>query len=63
MDNDEAGELNAMKTLDYLKENHPDIETFVHIPELNDFNDDLKQELNILAEAAPLAEATNDIQV
>lgn len=49
LDNDEAGEVNTFKTLEYIKENYPNIETLVHIPEANDFNDQLKNELNILA--------------
>ncbi|MEG0359272.1 MAG: zincin-like metallopeptidase domain-containing protein [Anaerorhabdus sp.] len=45
LDHDEAGEENTLKTIEYLKINYPDIHTAVHIPEGNDFNDDLKKSI------------------
>ncbi|MEG3039466.1 MAG: zincin-like metallopeptidase domain-containing protein [Erysipelotrichaceae bacterium] len=43
LDHDEAGEENTLKTIEYIKANFPDVKTVVHIPEGNDFNDDLKK--------------------
>lgn len=53
LDDDEAGEVNTLKTIEFLKDNYPNIETLVHLPEgANDFNDQLKTEMNLLANIA-----------
>ncbi|MDQ0363249.1 5' nucleotidase, NT5C type [Breznakia pachnodae] len=51
LDNDDAGIENTEKVVEYLKEDYPDLEVRVHLPEnANDFNDQLKNELNQLKE-------------
>ncbi|MEG1065923.1 MAG: zincin-like metallopeptidase domain-containing protein [Erysipelotrichaceae bacterium] len=52
MDNDTAGEENTMKAIDYLKDNYPELEVQVHVPNGKDFNDDLKVELEQMEEMA-----------
>lgn len=53
LDNDIAGEENALKTIDFIKENYPNIETLVHIPDAKDFNEQLQKEMELLSEVAP----------
>lgn len=51
LDNDAAGVENAEKAVDYLKDEYPDLQVHVHLPEnVNDFNDQLMNELNQLKE-------------
>ncbi len=56
LDNDLAGEEHAMKLVDFLKENYPNIETLIHIPDAKDFNEQLQNELHLLTEIAPKEE-------
>lgn len=56
LDNDAAGEENAMKAIDYIKENYPNMETLVHIPDAKDFNEQLQKEMELLSEVAPNAD-------
>ncbi|MFV0380756.1 MAG: zincin-like metallopeptidase domain-containing protein [Breznakia sp.] len=51
LDNDNAGEINTGKAIDYLKQNYPNIEISVHIPENGkDFNEQLLFEKKQLSE-------------
>ncbi|MEG3039468.1 MAG: DUF4116 domain-containing protein [Erysipelotrichaceae bacterium] len=43
LDHDEASEENTLNTIEYIKANFPNVKTMVHIPEGNNFNDDLKK--------------------
>ena len=59
LDNDLAGEENAMKLVNFLREHYPNIETLIHTPNAKDFNEQLQNELNILSEVAPKQELIN----
>ncbi|MEG0359274.1 MAG: DUF4116 domain-containing protein [Anaerorhabdus sp.] len=52
LDHDEAGEENTLNTIEYINANFPNVKTMVHIPEGNDFNDDLKKMQGITQEGS-----------
>ena len=56
LDNDEAGIENTEKLIEYLKKENPNIEVLVHQPTAKDFNEQLQNEMQVLANAAPSAE-------
>lgn len=59
LDNDVVGERNAIKVIDFLKNNYPEIECCIHLSEGKDFNEQLQKEVSIMASVAP----NNDVEI